>query len=235
MPLDGHGDIEYYGGYKATQQAAPYPTTTGCNQISFNPSISVEADHRPGRHRLRARHRAQCPAAAERDDALVRRRSARRRSPCREGFTINPNAADGKVACSDAETSIGTLFAAHCPEFSKIGTAIVDVAALPAPIPGGIYLGEPKPGEPYRVILTADGFATHVKLVGNAHPDPQTGQVTIAFEDLPQTPLQEFNLHVFGSERGLFATPERCGDYPVDTEFVPWNSALTTRRARVSS
>jgi hypothetical protein len=228
--LTAHGDIEYYGGFKTETASASYPTTTGCNQIGFNPSISVKpttgrADTASGLDtvlRVPQPQSATTPSSSEIRTAKV---------TLPEGFTINPNAADGKVACPDDETSIGTLFAAHCPEFSKIGTAMIDVAALPAPIPGAIYLGEPRPGEPYRVILTGDGFATHVKLVGNVSPDPQTGRVTISFVDLPQTPLQEFNLHVFGSERGLFATPKRCGTNTVGSEFVPWNSVLTTRTA----
>ena len=229
-PLEGHADIEYYGGFKAERASAPYPTTTGCNQISFNPSISVKptTDRADTASGLDTVLRVPQPQSATTPSSSEIRTTKVTLPP---GFTINPNAADGKVACSDAETSIGTLFAARCPEFSKIGTAVIDNAALPAPIPGAIYLGEPKPGEPYRVVLTADGFATHFKLVGHTEPDPQTGQVTIVFDNLPQTPLQEFNLHVFGSERGLFATPERCGTYTVESEFVPWNSALTTRKA----
>ena len=57
-------------------------------------------------------------------------------------------------------------------------------------------------------------------------PDPTTGQITVAFEDLPQSPLTEFKMHFFGSERGLLATPTQCGAYPVESEFVPWDSAL---------
>ena len=61
------------------------------------------------------------------------------------------------------------------------------------------------------MLIAADGFGTHVKLVGSVRPDPATGQLTLEFNDLPQAPLQEFNVHVFGSERGLFATPTHCG------------------------
>ncbi len=59
--------------------------------------------------------------------------------------------------------------AAQCPEFSKVGTVEIDSSALPGPIPGCIYLGEPQPGNRYRIFLTADGFATHVKLAGIGH------------------------------------------------------------------
>ena len=58
-----------------------------------------------------------------------------------------------------------------CPETSKVGTLRLDSSALPAPISGAIYLGAPEPGNPYRLILAADGFSTHVKLKGSVHTD----------------------------------------------------------------
>ena len=57
-------------------------------------------------------------------------------------------------------------------------------------------------------------------------PDPSTGQLTTVFDDLPQSPFTEFDLHFFGSERGLLATPTECGTYAVNTEFVPWATEL---------
>jgi hypothetical protein len=145
------------------------------------------------------------------------------------GFTINPSAADGKVACPEPDSAVGTLLGARCPEFSKIASLTLDVSALPGPIPGAMYLLPPQPGNPYRVLLAADGYATHVKLVGSVRPNPATGQLAIAFDELPQSPLQDFSIHVFGSERGLFATPAKCGTADVEGEFIPWNDELTTR------
>jgi hypothetical protein len=89
-----------------------------------------------------------------------------------------------------------------------------------------VYLGAPLPGNRYRIFLVADGFATHVKLAGTVTPDPQTGQLTISFTDLPQSPLTAFDMHLFGSERGTLATPTRCGTYPVTSTFTPWDSSL---------
>jgi hypothetical protein len=57
--------------------------------------------------------------------------------------------------------------------------------------------------------------------------DPGTGQITVSFPDLPQTPFEEFNMHIFGSERGILATPTRCGTYQVDSTFSPWNTELS--------
>jgi hypothetical protein len=223
-----YGNVEEEHGGVKSEEEVPWPAMSGCNQASFSPSIVAKpttssADTASGLDTDLKVPQTQSPDTPAPSEI----RKVRLTLP--PGFSINPNAADGKVACPDALNAIGTLGAATCPEFSKIGTLNLDDAALPAPIPGALYLAEPKPGEPYRVLLAADGFATHVKLLGTAEPDPKTGQLSITFNHLPQSPLQEFDLHVFGSERGLLATPTHCGTYTVEGEFVPWNSALTTR------
>ena len=79
-----------------------------------------------------------------------------------------------------------------CPEFAKIGTTSVDSSALPGPIQGYLYLGEPLPGNRYRMILTADGFATHVKIAGSIHPDPQTGRLTFSVPQPAAEPADRF-------------------------------------------
>jgi hypothetical protein len=228
-----HGGIETERSGVKSEEVIPWPPMSGCNQASFSPSIvakptTTSADTASGLDvdlKVPQTQSPESPAPSE-------IRTARLTLP--EGFSINPNAADGKVACPDLLNGIGTLGPATCPEFSKIGTLMLDVAALPAPIPGALYLAEPKPGEPYRVLLAADGFATHVKLLGTAEPDPQTGRLSVVFDHLPQSPLQEFDLHIFGSERGLLATPSHCGTYIAEGEFVPWNSALATRFTKSS-
>ncbi|HEY5051811.1 MAG TPA: hypothetical protein VII45_00200, partial [Solirubrobacterales bacterium] len=227
VPLTSSVDVEYYGGAVAHSQA-PWPAGTGCKQLSFNPSLTVkpttgQADTASGVDVDIKAPQAESPTTPSPSELRTNR------VILPKGFSVNPNAADGKVACPDADTGFGTLLGATCPEFSKVGTLTLDVASLPAPIPGAIYLGEPKPGERYRLILAADGFAVHLKLIGTVRPDPQTGQLTISFEDLPQQPLQDINTHFFGSERGLLATPTHCGTYEVEGEFVPWDSELATR------
>jgi hypothetical protein len=233
VPLTITGEVEYYGGTRGSETIG-WPETTSCNQASFTPSVTAKP----------TTSAADTPTGLDNDLKVPQTQSAITPSPSEmkvarvtlpEGFSINPGAADGKVACPDILSSIGTRLPANCPEFSKIGTLTLDVAALPKPLPGALYLAEPKPGEPYRVLLAASGFATNVKLLGTVETDPQTGQVSVVFgkqpliEGLPQAPLQEFDLHVFGSERGLLATPSHCGTYKVDGEFTPWNSALTVR------
>jgi hypothetical protein len=150
------------------------------------------------------------------------------------GLTINANAADGKTACSEAQVHLGPFASteeAQCPEYARIGTVLLESSALPGPLPGSIYLAEPKPGNPYRIFVTADGFATHVKLAGNVKADPKTGQLTVSFPELPQAPLTKINLHFFGSEGSLLATPTRCETYAVNSTFTPWDGTLAEQSA----
>ena len=152
--------------------------------------------------------------------------SCRRASPStRRPPTARPRARTRRLT-SAAEDE------AQCPEDAKIGTTSLDYpTSCRLRSPGAIYLGEPRPGDRYRIILVADGFATHVKFVGSVRPDPNTGQLTAVFDDLPQSPFTEFDLHFFGSERGILATPNQCGTFAVNTEFVPWATELSNQTA----
>jgi hypothetical protein len=147
-----------------------------------------------------------------------------------EGLTINPDAADGQSSCSDAQANFGSEAPGNCPDQAKIGTMQIHSLALEGSLGGSVYIGEPQPGNQYRLFMLASGFGFNVKLVGTFHPNPQTGQVTAHFEDLPQAPFDEFQIHLFSSDRGLMATPTACTVYPLSAEFVPWNPTLPTVR-----
>jgi hypothetical protein len=229
VPLTGSVDVAYYSGQEYHAET-PWPATTGCTQLAFNPSVAVTPTTRE----------ADTPSGVDIDLKAPQVLSPFTPSPSEirtshtimpPGFTINSGAADGKVACKGADTGIGTRGPAHCPEASKIGSLSLDIAALPGPIPGALYIGEPLPGEKYRIVLAADGFATHVKLTGTIGADPNTGQIAFELNNLPQAPMQRFNMHMFGSERGLMATPSKCGTYDVHTEFVPWDNALPNQES----
>lgn len=201
----------------------PWPETTGCDQLSFDPSLSANptttvTDTASG---VDVKLTVPQPQSATTPSPSALRAST---VTLPEGFSINPNAADGKTVCSDSQANLGTRLPAECPEYSKVGTLVLDSSALPAPIPGFIYLGEPKGGDTYRLVLAVNGFGTAIKIVGSVRPNPQTGQLVIAFDELPEAPFQLFDMHFFGSERGLLATPEKCGTFPVKSTFTPWST-----------
>jgi hypothetical protein len=224
VPLTSSADLYYYT-HEIIHGEDEWPSTTGCEQLTFNPSLTAQP----------TTQQADSPSGVDIDLKVPQELSPTTPSPSEikasttwlpEGFSLNSSAADGKVSCSDADSAIGTRHAAACPEFSKIGSLELDSSALPVPIPGAIYLLEPRPGNRYRILLTANGYGTHVKLAGSVVPDGQTGQIAVKFDGLPQSPLTEFNMHFFGSERGLLATPTQCGEYQVKSEFVPWDGSL---------
>jgi hypothetical protein len=224
VPLTARVDVLSYDGSE-DHASAPYPPTTGCDQLSFNPSLfgqptESETDAASGIDIDLKVPDVDSPAVPSPSE--IKATSV----TLPEGFSINPNAADGKVACTDEQARFGSREAAQCPEHAKVGTLSIESSALPGPLPGFIYLGEPKPGERFRLILVADGFNLHIKLPGTAVPDPQTGRLTVSFRDLPQTPFSRFNMHFFGSERALNATPIRCGTYGITSTFAPWDGLL---------
>ncbi|HEY7256481.1 MAG TPA: hypothetical protein VH476_07325 [Solirubrobacterales bacterium] len=146
-----------------------------------------------------------------------------------EGLTINPDAADGQTACQDSEANFGSDAAANCPDKSKIGTVTIGTPALDAPLRGSLYIGEPKPDNQYRVFMAFSGSGINGKLVGKFLPDPETGRLTATFEDLPQVPFEEFDLHLFASDRGLMATPTTCTLFSARAHFTPWNDILSAQ------
>ena len=151
------------------------------------------------------------------------------------GFTINPDAADGQSDCTDAEANFNSEGPAECPDNAKIGTFSIGSPSLDGRLEGSVYIGEPKPGNQYRLFEIASGFGINAKLVGSIKPNPETGQLTAYFENLPQVPFEDFQLHLFSGERALMATPIACTIYTVNAEFFPWNAALPERsRARSS-
>jgi hypothetical protein len=207
-----------------------WPATTGCDVLSFNPSLSANPTTRA----------TDTPAGTDIKLDVPQFQDASTPSPSEirsstvvlpQGFSLNPSAADGKILCSESQAHLHTRIPAECPEVAKIGTLSLDSAALPAPIPGYIYLFESKPGDRYRFLLTANGYGTAVKIPGSIHADEQTGQLTFVLDDLPQSPVQEFDMHFFGSERGALATPTKCGTYPVETTFVPWDDQLSPQKS----
>jgi hypothetical protein len=212
-----------------SEEHSEYPATTACDLEVFNPVLyasptTTEADAPSGLNiELSA---PQFLGFAASPSEL---RSATVTLP--EGFTINPDAADGQTACTDAQANFGSEGPAECPNQSKIGTFSIGTLALSGPLEGAVYIGEPQPGNQYRLFLIASGFGINAKLLGSFKPNPVTGQLTAYFENLPEAPFESFQLHLFSGERSLMATPTRCTIYTTRAEFSPWNATLAEQES----
>ncbi|HEX6602072.1 MAG TPA: hypothetical protein VF030_05470 [Solirubrobacterales bacterium] len=198
----------------------------GCGELPFEAALAVkptsaEADSPSGLGlALETPWRARPRASALLRDAVV---------TLPEGMAVNPGTAAGLAACSPQQIDLGGGEPARCPPASQIGTARIVSPLLAEPLPGAIYLarqGENELGAPLAVYLVVDDPTSGVvlKLAGRVDPDPRTGRLTIAFEDLPQLPFERIELSLFGGERGPLTTPPACGRFTAGATLEPWNA-----------
>ncbi len=206
-----------------------YPATTGCEEEDFKPVLFAspttnETDTASG---LNVELVDPQPLGFAATPSEIH--SATVALPA--GFTVNPDAADGQSACTNLQANFGSEAPAACPDSAKIGTMSIVSPSLSGPLEGAVYFGEPEPGNQYRLFLIASGFGINTKFVGSVDPNPETGQVTATFENLPEVPFEDFDVHLFASERALMATPIACTIYTVKADFLPWNASLPDQQS----
>jgi hypothetical protein len=224
----------------------------GCNRLPFSPSLSAKpttdvADSPSGLDfDLHFPQTGLEDPAAEVSEADLKRAVV----ALPAGVAVNPAAANGLGACSEAQigylgkeaglnTDRYTPGAAECPDASKIGTVEVDTPLLRErneagqptgehPLRGGVYVAKPVEnpfGSLLAIYITVDDPTTGivVKLAGEVHADPQTGQLTATVEN-PQVPFEDVHLQFFEGAGATLRTPQLCGRYQTTTEMTPWSA-----------
>lgn len=226
---------------------APLPPGTSpkeCGSIPFNPSIGVD----PGTNQVDSPAGATTeiklpiePNPAGQETSTMR--TARVTLPL--GMGINPSAANGLAACTDAQFGRGTRNPVSCPAASKIGTATVVTPPLPeGPLTGNVYVGEqksrnPQTGDEYRIFVDAvsSRYGIDVRLIGNVVADPKTGQLTAVFDEpakvdplageiphgLPQVPFTNFRISLDGGPKAVLSSPPTCGPNKTTSQLAPWS------------
>jgi hypothetical protein len=152
------------------------------------------------------------------------------------GFAISPSAAGGREACTPAEIELGNAKAPACPAAAKLGSAKIVTPLVEGPLEGSIYLAQPYAnvaafssslehpgGSLLALYVVAEGDGVLIKLPGKVEADAQTGRLTITFANLPQLPIGEMRLSLYGGERALLVTPSACGSYAVQSKLTPWS------------
>jgi hypothetical protein len=206
-----------------------------CEGIPFKPSVAVdpntaETDSPSGPAvEVDLPHQTKSKGVSQETSHL---RTAKVTLPA--GMGLNPSAANGLEACSDAQFGKGTRNPVTCPAASKIGTVSIETSPLPeGPIGGNVYLGQqlsrdPASGQEYRIFVDVESarYGLSVRLVGNVSADPQTGQLTTTFAENPQVPFNSFTLDFNDGPRAPLTSPPICGPNATTSRMTPWSTAL---------
>jgi len=112
-----------------------------------------------------------------------------------------------------------------CPAESRIGS-VEDPAVFPGgtvPLNGPMFWGgEVTPGTGiYKLIVFLDDIGLDLHPQFEAHLSKRAGGgLDLAFDELPQQPIQRFAIYFDGGRRAVIATPKTCGDYRFDGSFI---------------
>jgi hypothetical protein len=224
---------------------------TGCNQLPFDPAIEVAPDVQSASTPTGLKVDVRVPQEVSENPTGLSSSSVKDIAVTfPQGVSVNPASADGLEACSESlvgftgfeefnrESEPGsktalftpTQASPFCPTASKIGTVRIKVPIIAHPLEGALYLAAQN-ANPFQTLLAMYIVAEDkdsgvlVKLPGKVTLNEQTGQLTSTFENSPQAPLEDAEIHLFGGSRAPLSTPSHCGAFTTTAVFRPWSGA----------
>ena len=179
-------------------------TPTGCEKVPFTPSVSAA---------LETRQRA-VPSGATVTLSLPPGDSHVKRAEIvlPEGTTLSPGVANGLLGCNDAQFA-----GPGCPAGAQVGT-VSFVTPLLGTLGGKVYFGDG-----FRLYVVVDGPGVQVKLAGDVKLNPDNGQITTVFDNLPQVPFTAFALSFAGGPKAVLNNPATCGTKALSATLTPWS------------
>lgn len=223
LKVDSHENPGTFLSYLTTPPAA----INECGSVPFNPALTASAGGAPTDSPMPAVVSLTVPQRLQPQNSSTLR-TAHVTLP--RGLGLNPAAAEGLEACTDAQFGKGTKNPVACPAKSQIGTVSIQTPVLPAnSLPGKVFLGQqlsrvPTSGNEYRIFVDAESprYGLSVRLLGNVSADPATGQLTATFSEAPQVAFSSFSLQFNGGNRGPLTSPPICASSAV-SQILPWS------------
>jgi hypothetical protein len=202
--------------------SAEYAPSTGCGALAFDPVFTTTPDTTQADAPSGYTFGLTVPQNLE-PEGFASSELRRAVVTLPPGVTLDPSAATGLQACSDAQFGMGATTTPSCPSSSVIGSDEVISPNVPNPLNGQLYVGQPEPGNMYRIFQYIEGDGLNVKLEGRASPNPVTGQITATFDNLPQLPFSELKLRLKGGNTAVLANSPTCGPSMTATGLTPWS------------
>jgi hypothetical protein len=201
----------------------------GCNQLSFNPSISVAPDSQSGSTPSGLTVGVHVDQQSSLNPEGLAESSVKDTTvTLPAGVGLNPAGADGLSSCSLSQIALNSPVEQTCPESAKVGNLTIDTPLLPNPLTGAAYLAAQN-ANPFGSLIALYLVAKDpvsgvlVKLAGEVKPDLSTGQLVSTFKETPQLPFEDLKLEFYGGSRAPLGTPALCGSYATTASIAPWS------------
>jgi len=194
---------------------APYQAT-GCDQLAYAPKVALTASGSVGKG-----GRPALKAAVTQADG---------QSASKRVTVALPAAITNELLHTDRKAcSVEAQAADACPATSKIGTAKAETSLLPIPLTGDVLLVNGRVGLPSLSIKLAP---LGITVVGQISLDKK-GRLVNTFDNLPDTPLSNFELSFNGGTSGILSTSaDLCTGSPQgEGQFLGHSGATATATA----
>jgi hypothetical protein len=226
-------EVESWEGETSRTQTHTPVGVEGCEQVPFQPTAearpetaqSDEPDGVTAEVRVPQHAGAEEIDSADVDDA---------HATLPEGLTLDPSAAHGLEACTEAQAGlteaqpgVRPTTPVTCPAGSKVGTVTIETDLPPGSLAGSVYLGSPSgaaiTGPPYTLYVDAESsYGVSVRLRGLVAANPATGRLEATFAGNPPLPFSDLVMKFDGGPSAPLANPLACGTGQVQALFTPY-------------
>ncbi|HTA35910.1 MAG TPA: hypothetical protein VK761_04260 [Solirubrobacteraceae bacterium] len=230
-PVTSYLELETYPPVeKASLPTTPPVGVEECDKVPFTPAATVtpqNAHYDGADGAITDVHVAQFEKSNERNTGDI----ADAHVTLPEGLTLNPSAAQGLAACTQAQLHKGQNVGVECPAASKIGTVNIETDLPPGSLGGNVYLGKPNgdasiSGPPYLIFIDAESvYGVSVRLEGQAVPNEQTGRLEVSFLGNPQLPFSDLTLALNENGHAPLANPLSCANANTSFLFTSYTGA----------
>jgi hypothetical protein len=248
LSLDGWNQPgNFTTGEHVIAKTAVLSALEGCEHLDFSPTVSVQPDGEIGSTPTGLNVDLRVPQESTLNPVGLGEADMRNTTvTLPAGVQISPAAADGLQACSLTQIGLSSPEKPSCPDASKVATVRARTPLLEHELEGAVYLADQQTfgaplGNPFGSLLTLYLVVEEpvtgvlVKLAGKVATNPVTGQLTTTFENVPQFPVSEVEIKLFGTERAPLANPALCGTYTTTTMLQPWSANEPAGSGEVAS